>query len=60
MLGRFSGKFLEHIPESAFKHDGSVERTAHTLADNGFPVDWPLWAADFAKCGPYRPGEHCH
>ncbi|OQR63358.1 hypothetical protein B6E66_13460 [Streptomyces maremycinicus] len=56
----FSGKFLEHIPEIAFKYDGSVERTAHIIADNGFPVDWPLWEADFAKCGSCRPGENCH
>lgn len=56
----FGGKFLEHIPEIAFKNDGSVERTAHILADAGFPVDWPLWEADFGKCGPCSPGSNCH
>ncbi|MFI5476886.1 hypothetical protein ACIA6D_42845 [Streptomyces cacaoi] len=60
MLGHFSGKFLEHIPEIAFTYDGSVERTAHIIADNRFPVDRPLWEADFAKCGPCRPGDNCH
>ncbi|MFE2045953.1 glycine-rich domain-containing protein [Streptomyces sp. NPDC059477] len=56
----FGGRFLEHIPEITFKHDGSVERTAHLIADNGFPVDWKLWEADFAKCGPCSPGSNCH
>lgn len=56
----FGGKFLEHIPEIAFKNDGSVERTAHILAANGFPVDWSLWEADFGKCGPCSPGSNCH
>ncbi|MER5450598.1 hypothetical protein ABT052_39565 [Streptomyces sp. NPDC002766] len=56
----FDGRFLEHIPEIAFKYDGSVERTAHIIADNGFPVDWPLWEADFSKCGPCSPGSNCH
>ncbi|MFF1275343.1 hypothetical protein ACFVZC_18300 [Streptomyces marokkonensis] len=48
----FDGRFLEHIPEIEFKYDGSVERTAHIIAENGFPVDWKLWERDFAKCGP--------
>ncbi|MFI9393059.1 hypothetical protein [Streptomyces bauhiniae] len=56
----FNGGFLEHIPEIAFKHDGSVERTAHIIAANGFPVDWSLWEADYTKCGPCRPGSDCH
>ncbi|GGO85020.1 hypothetical protein [Wenjunlia tyrosinilytica] len=56
----FGGKFLEHIPEIEFKYDGSVERTARIIADNGFAVDWPLWERDYAKCGPCRPGENCH
>ncbi|WP_427763911.1 hypothetical protein [Streptomyces sp. DSM 41931] len=56
----FGGRFLEHIPEIGFKYDGSVERTAHNIAENGFPVDWKLWERDFAKCGPCRPGENCH
>ncbi|MGX1952615.1 hypothetical protein ACWIGY_20225 [Streptomyces anulatus] len=54
------GKFLEHIPEIDFKYDGSVERTAQIIADNGFEVDWNLWEADYGKCGPCRPGENCH
>ncbi|MFD9461147.1 hypothetical protein [Streptomyces sp. NPDC060027] len=56
----FDGKFLEHIPEIAFKYDGSVERTAHVIADNGFAVDWSLWEADFSKCTPCAPGTSCH
>ncbi|EHM30958.1 hypothetical protein SPW_0643 [Streptomyces sp. W007] len=56
----FDGKFLEHIPEIDFKYDGSVERTAQIIADNGFEVDWKLWEADYGKCGPCRPGENCH
>lgn len=56
----FGGRFLEHIPEIEFKYDGSVERTAQIIAENGFPVDWKLWERDFAKCGPCRPGENCH
>ncbi|MGW8768255.1 hypothetical protein ACWGN5_37915 [Streptomyces sp. NPDC055815] len=56
----FGGKFLEHIPEIAFKYDGSVERTAQIIADNGFDVDWKLWEADYAKCGPCSPGSNCH
>ncbi len=31
----FDGRFLEHIPEIDFKYDGSVERTAQIIADNG-------------------------
>ncbi|MFD9190397.1 hypothetical protein ACFWCA_19465 [Streptomyces phaeochromogenes] len=56
----FDGKFLEHIPAIEFKNDGSVERTAHIVAANGFPMDWPLWEADFAKCTPCTPGTSCH
>ncbi|MFD7666118.1 hypothetical protein [Streptomyces sp. NPDC059788] len=56
----FGGKFLEHIPEIAFKYDGSVERTAKVIADAGFEVDWKLWERDYAACGPCRPGEECH
>ncbi|WP_206502286.1 hypothetical protein [Streptomyces chrestomyceticus] len=56
----FSGRFLEHIPEIAFKYDGSVERTAKVIADAGFEVDWKLWERDYAACGPCRPGEECH
>ena len=56
----FDGRFLEHIPEIAFKYDGSVERTVQIIADNGFEVDWKLWEADYAKCGPCSPGADCH
>ncbi len=56
----FSGKFLEHVPELARKCDGSVERTAHVVAANGFDIDWSLWEADFAKCTPCHPGSDCH
>jgi hypothetical protein len=57
---RHLGRFLDHIPAVEFKYDGSVERTAHVVADNGFAVDWPLWQADFAKCTPCAPGADCH
>lgn len=67
----FDGRFLEHVPEigwgpgghppeSRSKYDGSVERTARIIAENGFAVDWKLWERDYAKCGPCRPGENCH
>ncbi|MBX7551603.1 hypothetical protein ABZX95_46715 [Streptomyces sp. NPDC004232] len=45
-------------PDSSAAHvsfDGSVERTAHIIADNGFEVDFKLWEADYARCGPARP-----
>lgn len=57
---RYFGRFLEHIPEIEFKYDGSVEKTAHVIEQNGFAVDWPLWQADFAKCTPCYPGSDCH
>ncbi|MFD9411561.1 hypothetical protein ACFWBN_31685 [Streptomyces sp. NPDC059989] len=56
----FGGRFLEHIPEIVFKNDGSVERTAQIIHHNGFEVDWKLWEADYAKCGPCHPGSNCH
>ncbi len=56
----FDGRFLEHVPELEFKYDGSVERTASVIAENGFPVDLPLWEHDFAKCTPCHPGSDCH
>ena len=56
----FQGRFLEHVPEIAFKYDGSVERTAHIIEANGFTVDWPLWDRDAAKCTPCHPGSSCH
>ncbi|MBT2211329.1 MULTISPECIES: hypothetical protein [Actinomadura] len=54
------GGFLDHVPAIEFKNDGSVERTAHVIHDNGFAIDWPLWEADFAKCTPCYPGSNCH
>lgn len=57
---RHFGRFLEHVPEIERKYDGSVERTAHVIAENGFQVDWSLWQADFAKCTPCYPGSDCH
>ncbi|HJE59724.1 MAG TPA: hypothetical protein K8V84_14635 [Nocardiopsis listeri] len=56
----FDGRFLEHVPEIAFKYDGSVERTAHIIEANRFFVDWPLWERDTAKCTPCHPGSNCH
>jgi hypothetical protein len=40
--------------------DGTVERTARVVEANGFPVDWPLWRADFSKCSPCYPGSNSH
>ncbi|MCK2222084.1 hypothetical protein MF672_051010 (plasmid) [Actinomadura sp. ATCC 31491] len=56
----FNGEFLHHVPEIEFKYDGSVQKTAHVVAGNGFEVDWSLWEADFAKCTPCAPGTDCH
>ncbi|MFL1427236.1 MULTISPECIES: hypothetical protein [unclassified Nocardiopsis] len=56
----FDGRFLEHVPEIAFKYDGTVVRTAHIIEANGFAVDWPLWDRDAAKCSPCHPGSNCH
>lgn len=56
----FNGGFLEHVPEVEFKFDGSVQRTAQVIAKHGFPVDWSLWEADYAKCGPCSPGNPNH
>jgi hypothetical protein len=57
---KYFGRFLDHIPEIDRKADGSVERTAKTIAGNGFRVDWPLWEADYAKCTPCHQGSNCH
>jgi hypothetical protein len=38
----------------------NVGGAAQIIAANGFAVDWKLWEADHAKCGPCRPGENCH
>ncbi|WP_444963893.1 glycine-rich domain-containing protein [Nocardiopsis sp. M1B1] len=56
----FDGRFLEHVPEIAFKYDGTVERTARIIESNGFAVDWPLWDRDAMRCSPCHPGSNCH
>ncbi|MFC0053429.1 hypothetical protein [Streptomyces actinomycinicus] len=53
------GKFLHHVPEVDFKNDGSVMKTAHVVAADGWEVDLPLWA-DAASCGPCHPGNDSH
>ncbi|MFJ3694682.1 hypothetical protein ACIPW9_11285 [Streptomyces sp. NPDC090052] len=53
------GHFLHHIPLVDFKEDGSVMRTAHLVAADGWEVDLPLWA-DAAPCGPCHPGSDSH
>lgn len=57
---RHFGRFLHHVPEIAFKYDGTVEHTARVIETNGFAVDWPLWDRDAAKCSPCHPGSNCH
>lgn len=54
-----AGHFLHHIPLVDMKDDGSVMRTAHLIAADGWDVDLPLWA-DAAKCGPCHPGNDSH
>ncbi len=57
---RFNGgRFLHHVPEVEMKNDGSVMRTAHIVAADGWDVDLPLWA-DAAPCGPCHPGNDSH
>ncbi len=53
------GHFLHHVPLVEFKDDGSVMKTAHRIAADGWEVDLPLWA-DAAKCGPCHPGDDSH
>ncbi|WP_031031384.1 glycine-rich domain-containing protein [Streptomyces albus] len=53
------GHFLHHVPEVEMKNDGSVMKTAHRVAADGWEVDWPLWA-DAAKCGPCHHGNDAH
>ncbi|WP_334491216.1 hypothetical protein [Streptomyces stelliscabiei] len=36
------------------KNDGSVIKTAHIIAADGWEVDLPLWT-DAADCGPGTP-----
>lgn len=54
-----SRHFLHHVPEVEMKNDGSVMKTAHRVAADGWEVDWPLWA-DAAKCGPCHHGNDAH
>ncbi|MFD0163617.1 hypothetical protein ACFVJH_05615 [Streptomyces decoyicus] len=44
---------------SAAKNDGSVMKTAHRIAADGWEVDLPLWT-DAAACGPCHPGNDSH
>lgn len=60
LCDRFNGgHFLHHVPEVAMKNDGSVMKTAHIVAADGWEVDLPLWA-DAADCGPCHPGNDSH
>jgi hypothetical protein len=54
-----SGHFLHHVPEVEMKNDGSVMKTAHRIAADGWEVDLPLWT-DAADCGPCHPGNDSH
>ncbi|WP_329180950.1 hypothetical protein OG754_39250 [Streptomyces decoyicus] len=53
------GHFLHHVPKAEFKYDGSVMKTAHRIAADGWEVDLPLWT-DAAACGPCHPGNDSH
>ncbi len=53
------GHFLHHVPKVEMKNDGSVLRTAHRVAADGWDVDLPLWT-DAAECGPCHPGNDAH
>ncbi|MGW6739374.1 hypothetical protein ACWGDX_01305 [Streptomyces sp. NPDC055025] len=60
LCDRFNdGYFLHHVPKVDFKNDGSVMKTAHIVAADGWDVDLPLWA-DAADCGPCHPGNDSH
>ncbi|MFI9462030.1 hypothetical protein [Streptomyces xiamenensis] len=60
LCDRFNaGHFLHHVPKVEMKNDGSVMRTAHIVADDGWDVDLPLWA-DAARCSPCYPGNDAH
>ncbi|MEU8623133.1 hypothetical protein [Streptomyces sp. NPDC048623] len=54
-----AGHFLHHVPDVEMKNDGSVMKTAHLVAREGWEVDLPLWE-DAAQCGPCRPGNDSH
>ncbi|MET7701094.1 hypothetical protein [Streptomyces sp. NPDC005485] len=53
------GVFLHHVPKIDMKNDGSVMKTAHIVAADGWEVDLSLWA-DAAECGPCHPGNDSH
>jgi hypothetical protein len=53
------GRFLHHVPKVDMKNDGSVIKTAHIVAADGWEVDLPLWT-DAADCGPCHPGNDSH
>ncbi|GHH31693.1 glycine-rich domain-containing protein [Streptomyces lanatus] len=53
------GQFLHHVPKVEFKEDGSVMKTAHLVAAEGWEVDLHLWQ-DAADCGPCHPGSDSH
>jgi hypothetical protein len=60
LCDRFNGgQFLHHVPKVDFKNDGSVMKTAHRIAADGWELDLPLWA-DAAECGPCHPGNDSH
>ncbi|TQL21019.1 hypothetical protein [Streptomyces sp. SLBN-134] len=60
LCDRFNGgHFLHHVPEVDFKNDGSVMKTAHRVAADGWEVDLSLWE-DAAKCSPCHPGSDSH
>ncbi|MFI5979160.1 glycine-rich domain-containing protein [Streptomyces sp. NPDC051452] len=54
-----AGQFLHHVPEVDMKNDGSVVKTAHIVAANGWEVDLLLWTGA-ADCGPCHPGNDSH
>ncbi|WP_336621296.1 hypothetical protein [Streptomyces sp. DH10] len=57
---RFNGGvFLHHVPKVGMKNDGSVMKTAHIVAADGWQVDLSLWV-DAAECGPCHPGNDSH
>ncbi|WP_405655064.1 hypothetical protein [Streptomyces sp. NBC_00019] len=60
LCARFSGgHFLHHVPKVDMKNDGSVMKTAHFVAADGWEVDLSLWQ-DAAGCGPCHPGSDSH
>ncbi|MEU7260971.1 hypothetical protein AB0B21_34980 [Streptomyces rimosus] len=54
-----AGHFLHHVPKVEMKNDGSVMRTAHLIAADGWELDLPLWE-DAADCGPCHHGNDSH